>query len=117
MIHSFSESGWLLASVEHSIEFWRIWLVVNDAAFDFYPGVSFERHLLRANDHLGGHTVSLQKARCGGGSLQTERLFPIPNASHVYCGADLFDGTRTWSLLGDRTVANFVVERAEVFSR
>jgi|SRR6266478_5388860 len=117
MIRSLSGSARFLAPVEHSIKFRRIRLVVNYAAFDFYPGVGFEGHLLRTNDHLSGHTVSFQKARCGSGSLQAERLFPIPNAGHVYRGADLLDDSRRRSLLGDRTVPNFVVERGEVFSR
>jgi hypothetical protein len=117
MIRFPSDSSWLLAPVEHSIEFRRIRLVVNYAAFHFYPSVGFEWHLLRTNDHLGGHAVPFQKARKGSGSLQAECLFPIPDAGHVYRCADLLDGTRRWIILGDSTVANFVVERREVFSR
>jgi len=117
MIRSLSGPARFLAPVKDSVHFRCIRFVVNHAAFDFYPGVGFERHLLRTNDHLSGHTVSFQKARCGSGSLQTERLFPIPDAGYVYRRTDLLDGIPRWSFVGDRTAVNFVVERGEVFSR
>jgi len=106
-----------LAPVEHSVHFRRVRFVVHYATIDFDPGVSLKRQLLRTDDHLSWYAVPLQKACSGCGSLQTACLFPIPDAGHVYCGADLLDGIRRWNLVGDRTVANFVVECGEVSSR
>ncbi len=42
--------GCFLASVEHSIHFLRIRLVVDHVAIDFDPGMSLERHLLRTDN-------------------------------------------------------------------
>src|SRR5438034_3300105 len=117
MIRSLFVSSLFSTPVEHSKHFRYIRLVVDYAAIDFNPRVGLKRHLLRTNDHLSAYAGSFQKARCGRGSLQAERLFPIPDAGHVHCGADLLGGVRSWSLVGNRTVANFVVDCGEVFSR
>jgi len=114
MIRSFSTSVRLLTPVEHTIHFWRIRFVVDNAAIDFDPSVGLERHLLRTDDHPSGYTVPFQKARYGRRSLQAKSLFPIPDASHVYSGADLLDGMRRWSFVGDRIAANSVIQPGEI---
>jgi len=116
MIRSLSAPGWFSASVEYSKHFRHIRLVVDYEAIDFDPGVSLKGHLLCTDDHLSGYAVPLQKACRGCGPLETARLFPIPDAGHVYRGADLRDGIRRWNFIGNWAVANFVVQCGEIFS-
>src|SRR6266478_1313735 len=107
MIHPLPACGWFSASVENSINFPHIRLIVDHTPIDFDPGVSFKRYLLRTNDHLSWYAVPFQKACCGCRSLETAHFFPIPDAGHVYRGADPLDRIRRWSLVGDRKVTNF----------
>src|SRR6266446_6457248 len=75
MIGPFPASGWSLAPVQHSVQFRRVRLVVHYSAIYFDPGVRFERHLPRTDNHLSPHAVPFQKARRGCRSLQAKRLF------------------------------------------
>src|SRR5437879_997233 len=107
----------LLASVDDCEYFRHIYLVVHHVAFDFDPSVGLERHLLRANDHVSGYAIPLQKTSQGCRTLKAKCLLPIPNTRHVHCGTDLLNGTRNGSFLGDRVAAHFVVKRGEIVSR
>jgi hypothetical protein len=60
--------------------------------------------------------TSQQAGRCCG-SLQTEHLFPVPNASHVYSSADLLGRVDGCGVPADRRVADVLVESREVPSR
>src|SRR5229473_2884460 len=103
-----------LAPIQDRIHFWRVRFVVNHPAVDFDPRVGLERLLLRADDHLRRHTMLFQEARGGGGSLQAQRFFPIPDAGHVDGRADAFDRVGARRLLPDWISANLLVECREI---
>src|SRR6266436_9824390 len=109
-----SVPGWFSAPIENSVHFRRIWFVVDYAAIDLDPGVGFEGYLPRADDHLSGDAVLLQKARCGRRPLQTESLFPIPDRRHVHCRTDRLERIRRCRLPTDWIVAHLVVQCGKI---
>lgn len=106
-----------LTPIEHGVQFSRIWRVVDHSTVYFDPRVCLEWHLLGTDYHLSGHAVAFQQTRRGSRSLKAENLFPIPNARHIHCCADLFDCAWTLQWPVDWKIADLVVQGREVSSR
>jgi hypothetical protein len=106
-----------LTLIKHCVHLAHVGFVIDYPAFNLYPRVRFEGHLLRSDDHLCGYAMTSQQAGRCCGSLQTEHLFPVPNARHVYGSADLLGRVDGCGVPADPGIADLLVESREVPSR
>jgi hypothetical protein len=76
----------------------------------------FQRHLLRADDHLCRHSVSFEQAGSDSGSLEAKHLLPVPNRGHIDGSANLFGDARNFDRLAYRISFDLPVEGREIIS-
>jgi hypothetical protein len=95
--------------VEHCINLPHIRFVVHNGAFDFDPGMSFEREGLGSNDQERGNATTLEEANGRGRSLQAEHLLPVKNTSKVDRSAKPLDGIGCGTSFPGGKLANFCV--------
>src|SRR5580704_7048975 len=109
--------AWRLAPVENGVHLRDVGFVVHDQAIDFDPSVSFEGHLLCADNHPGRDAVAFQQAGRRRRPLEALHLFPIPNAGKVHGSADLRCRIRNRRVAAERTAANLVIQGLEIPTR
>ena len=102
---------------KNSVDFSCVRLVIDHLAVHFHPGMGFEGHVLRTDNHLRRDAMLFQETCCGSGSLQTEHRLWVPDACHVNCGTDL-PGC-VWGGFAEpiRTLSNFLVKRRKAIAQ
>src|SRR5215470_10133601 len=103
-------------SFKYGVHLLHVRTVIDNPAFDFYPGMRVERDLLDSDHQLCGYSMAPKQTCRGRGPLQAKHPFSIPDASKIDRSTQFLQTGTTRGGLVNAAVAHYGMERREILA-